>query len=511
MEEQSNPTAEKPRRRVKKTFANQDIMEHGKLPPQAIELEEAVLGAIMLEKDALASVIDILKPETFYTEVHQHIFKAIQQLFQKTEPVDILTVTNQLRSNGLLDVVGGPYYITKLTNRISSSANIEYHARILMQKYIQRELIRTSSEIIRDSFEDITDVFDLLDKAEQNLFALSETNLRRSVLDMPSLIKEAVENIERAKSMEGHLSGVPSGFTALDRITNGWQPSDLIVIAARPGMGKTAFVLTMARNIAVDFKKPVAIFSLEMSAIQLVTRLISAETMLPAEKLKKGNLENHEWHQLNVRVKNLEDAKFLIDDTPALTIFELRAKCRRLKAQHNIELAIVDYLQLMSGGGENRGNREQEISNISRSLKGLAKELNMPIIAISQLSRAVETRGGSKKPILSDLRESGAIEQDADMVIFIYRPEYYKITEDGEGNSTAGLAEISIAKHRNGKNADVPLRFIENYALFKDFDEQYHNESGMYVSGSQGSNVVTYQSKINEMDDSGEDDQELPY
>ncbi|HHN48044.1 MAG TPA: replicative DNA helicase [Bacteroidales bacterium] len=511
MEEQSNPTTDKTRRRVKKSFTDQDVIDHGKLPPQAIELEEAVLGAIMLEKDALAAVIDILKPETFYKEVHQHIFRAIQQLFQKTEPVDILTVTNQLKSNGLLDVVGGPYYITQLTNRISSAANIEYHSRILMQKYIQRELIRTSSEIIRDSFEDTTDVFDLLDKAEQNLFTLSETNLRRSVLDMPSLIKEAVENIEKAKSMEGHLSGVPSGFTALDRVTNGWQASDLIVIAARPGMGKTAFVLTMARNIAVDFKKPVAIFSLEMSAIQLVTRLISAETLLPAEKLKKGNLENHEWHQLNVRIKNLEDAKFLIDDTPALTIFELRAKCRRLKAQHNIELAIVDYLQLMSGGGENKGNREQEISNISRSLKGLAKELNMPIIAISQLSRAVETRGGSKKPILSDLRESGAIEQDADMVIFIYRPEYYKITEDAEGNSTAGLAEICIAKHRNGKNADIPLRFIENYALFKDYDEQFHSESGMYASESHGSNVVTFQSKINEMDDSGDDDQEAPF
>jgi len=510
MEEQKDLIADKSRRRVNKAITNQDIIDHGKLPPQALELEEAVLGAIMLEKDALTAVIDILKPETFYKEVHQMIFAAIQQLFQKTEPVDILTVTNQLKSNGKLEIVGGPYYITQLTNRISSAANIEYHSRILMQKFIQRELIRTSSEIIRDSFEDTTDVFDLLDKAEQHLFSLSETNLRRNVLDMPSLIKEAVENIEKAKNMEGHLSGVPSGFTALDRITNGWQPSDLIVIAARPGMGKTAFVLTMARNIAVDFKKPVAIFSLEMSALQLVTRLISSETMLPAEKLKKGNLENHEWHQLNAKIKNLEDAKFLIDDTPALTIFELRAKCRRLKAQHNIELAIVDYLQLMSGGGENRGNREQEISNISRSLKSLAKELNIPIIAISQLSRAVETRGGSKKPILSDLRESGAIEQDADMVLFIYRPEYYKITEDQHGNSMAGLAEISIAKHRNGKIADINLRFVEQFARFIDLEDHYSSDPGLQSQQGYGSNVVTYQSKINEMDDSP-DDQELPY
>jgi replicative DNA helicase len=512
MEEPNKTLTEKSPRRIKKAVGSQDFMEHGKLPPQAIELEEAVLGAIMLEKDALTAVIDILKPETFYKEVHHIIFEAITQLFQKTEPVDILTVTNQLKTNGKLEIIGGPYYITQLTNRISSAANIEFHARILMQKYIQRELIRTSSEIIRDSFEDTTDVFDLLDKAEQNLFSLSETNLRRNVQDMPALIKEAVENIEKAKNMEGHLSGVPSGFAALDRITNGWQPSDLIIIAARPGMGKTAFVLTMARNIAVDFKRPMAVFSLEMSAIQLVTRLISAETMLPADKLKKGTLENHEWHQLNAKIKNLEDAKLLIDDTPALTIFELRAKCRRLKAQYDIQLAVVDYLQLMSGGGENRGNREQEISTISRSLKALAKELNIPIIALSQLSRAVETRGGSKKPILSDLRESGAIEQDADMVLFIYRPEYYKITEDQQGNSTAGIAEISIAKHRNGKLDDINLRFVDQFARFMDIEENYHIEPGFSPNPSQGNaNTITYQSKFNDMDDSSEDDQDMPY
>lgn len=509
--EQANTTfTDKTRRKIAKTITTQDIIEHGKLPPQAIELEEAVLGAIMLEKDALTAVIDILKPETFYKEIHQHIYEAIFLLFQKTEPVDILTVTNQLKSNGKLEIVGGPFYISQLTNRISSSANIEYHARILMQKYIQRELIRSSSEIIHDSFEDTTDVFDLLDKAERNLFSLSETNLRRNVQNMPALIREAVENIEKAKNMEGHLSGVPSGFTALDRVTNGWQSSDLIIIAARPGMGKTAFVLTMARNIAVDFKRPIAFFSLEMSAIQLVTRLISAETMLPAEKLKKGTLENHEWHQLHAKIKNLEDAKLLIDDTPALTIFELRAKCRRLKAQYDIQLAVVDYLQLMSGGGENKGNREQEISNISRSLKSLAKELNIPIIAISQLSRAVETRGGSKKPILSDLRESGAIEQDADMVLFIYRPEYYKLTVDDEGNSLAGIAEISIAKHRNGKLADIKLRFIDQYARFMDLEDIYQKEHG-FVHQPYAPNVITYQSKINEMDDSSEEVQDIPY
>jgi replicative DNA helicase len=513
MEEKALTINEKGARRIKKTIATPDIMDHGKLPPQALEMEEAVLGAIMLEKDALTAVIDILKPETFYREAHKQIFKAIQQLFQKAEPVDILTVTNQLKTNGALEAVGGAFYIAQLTNRIASAANIEFHARILMQKYIQRELIRTSSEIIRDSFEDTTDVFDLLDRAEQNLFSLSETNLRRGVMDMPTLIKEAVENIEKAKTMEGHMSGVPSGFTALDRMTSGWQPSDLVIIAARPGMGKTAFVLSMARNIAVDFKRPVAVFSLEMSAIQLVTRLIASETMLPAQKLRRGTLEDHEWHQLNAKVKTLEDAKLLIDDTPALTIFELRAKCRRLKAQYDIQMAVIDYLQLMSGGGENRGNREQEISNISRSLKSLAKELNIPIIALSQLSRAVETRGGSKKPILSDLRESGAIEQDADMVIFIYRPEYYKILVDEQGNSTQGLAEINIAKHRNGKVGEVYLRFIEDFALFMDADESYSREfnPGPDPSNFGNRNVVTIPSKLNEMYDSGEDSGEVPF
>lgn len=328
MEETKTPIAEKTTRRMAKRVVVSDISEHGKLPPQALDLEEAVLGAIMLEKDALTAVIDILKPETFYKEIHQYIFEAIMQLFQETQPVDILTVTNKLKTNGKLDIVGGPFYITQLTNRISSAANIEYHSRILMQKYIQRELIRASSEIIHDSFEDTVDVFDLLDKAERNLFSLSETNIRRSVYNMPALIREAVENIEKAKNTEGGLSGVPSGFSSLDRITNGWQPSDLIIIAARPGMGKTAFILSMALNISVIHNKPIAVFSLEMSAIQLVTRLISAETGLPADKLKKGNLENHEWHQLNAKIKNLEDAPLLIDDSPALTIFELRAKCR---------------------------------------------------------------------------------------------------------------------------------------------------------------------------------------
>lgn len=502
MDEQNKKNTKKPARTRKPTI-NQLFTEHGKVPPQAVDLEEAVLGAVMLEKDALTSVIDILKPEVFYKDAHKTIFQAITRLFAKSEPVDILTVTEELKKSGELEIIGGPYYITQLTNRVASAANVEYHVRIITQKAIQRELIKISSEIIKDAYEDTTDVFDLLDRAEQNLFAVSETNLRRNYDDMQSMVKEAITEIEAARESETHLRGIPSGFTELDRITSGWQRSDLIIVASRPGMGKTAFSLSMARNIAVEFSKPVAVFSLEMSSIQLVTRLISSETQLPSEKLKKGSLENYEWEQLNSKISALEDARIFIDDTPALTIFELRAKCRRLKAQHDIEIIFVDYLQLMSGTSETKGNREQEISSISRSLKSLAKELNIPIIALSQLSRAVETRGGSKRPILSDLRESGAIEQDADLVIFLYRPEYYKIDQDNEGNMTAGIAEVIVAKHRNGPLKDVKLRFIDKFARFEDM------EADEFVPGSDGSDydypngqaIKTIPSKMNNMDD----------
>lgn len=506
MEQREQKVRDITARKERKVFYPLDYSDHGRVPPQAIDLEEAVLGAMMLEQNALTNVVDILKPEVFYKESHQKIFAAIHKLFSGGQPVDILTVTEALKKTGDLDIAGGAYAISMLTNRVASSANVEYHARIVLQKYLQREMIRISSEIIKESYEDTKDVFDILDKAEQGLFAVSENNLRRSYNDMPSLVREAIEQIEGAKNQEGHISGIPSGFTDLDRITAGWQKSDLIVLAARPGMGKTAFVLTMARNMAVDFKKPIAIFSLEMAGVQLVTRLISSETELAADKLKRGQLEDFEWEQLNARIGAITDAPLFIDDTPALTIFELRAKCRRLKAQHDIQMVIVDYLQLMSGGGENhRGNREQEISNISRSMKSLAKELEIPVIAISQLSRAVETRGGSKRPILSDLRESGAIEQDADMVLFIYRPEYYQITEDEQGNSTEGLAQLIIAKHRNGATDTINLRFIRNFAKFTDYDP-----ASSYIAGSNlkpssefddQPNTFTLPSKINDMDD----------
>jgi replicative DNA helicase len=459
----------------------------GKVQPQARDLEEAVLGAMMLEKDAVSLVIDILKPESFYVSAHQSIFKSIGNLFNRSQPVDILTVTEELRKMGELENVGGAFYVSELTNRVASAANVEYHARIISQKFIQRELIRISTEVIKDSYEDTTDVLELLDKAEQNIYNITEKNLRRNYSPLSTLVTKAINQLKKIESDELGLRGVPSGFNALDRLTSGWQNSDLIIVAARPGMGKTSFVLSLARNAAMDFKRPVAFFSLEMSDIQLTSRLLSAESQLPAEKLRAGKLERHEWEQLNSKIDSISEAPLFIDDTPALNIFELRAKCRRLKMQHNIQLIIIDYLQLMSGGGsEKGGNREQEISTISRSLKSIAKELDVPVIALSQLSRAVETRGGDKKPQLSDLRESGAIEQDADMVMFIWRPEYYKIDVDADGRPLKGIAELIIAKHRNGALANVQVKFIDRFAKFENL------EYGEFISmGESSANAMT--------------------
>jgi len=492
------------RKRTKQKFPVSQNLEHGKLPPQAVDLEEAVLGALMLEKDAVNAAIDILQPKSFYKETHQKIFSAIQDLFQRSEPVDILTVTNELKQRGELDLVGGPYYITQLTNRVASAANIEFHARIISQKYIQRELIRISSEIITDAYDDTTDVFSLLDKAETNLFSVAEGNIRKNYETMSDLIRESIKQIEEAKNQEDGVIGVASGFTALDRVTSGWQPSDLVIIAARPAMGKTSYVLSLARNAAVDFGIPVAFFSLEMSSVQLVTRLVSAESEISSEKLRSGNLRSDEIQQIHTKIAGLAEAPLFIDDTAGLSVFELRAKARRLKAQHNIQLLIIDYLQLMSGGGDNKGNREQEISMISRSLKSIAKELNIPVLALSQLSRAVETRGGDKRPQLSDLRESGSIEQDADMVQFIHRAEYYGLTEDEDGNPTNGMATIIIAKHRNGSVGDVKLKFINQLAKFEDF-EQGMNDFGDFDNASmpigEDFDSQTIPSKMNDTDE----------
>jgi replicative DNA helicase len=500
------------RKRIAKPgFISQQLNEIGKMPPQAVDLEEAVLGALMLEKDALTNVIDILQPKSFYKEAHERIFGAIKRLFEKSEPVDILTVTQELKKTGELDLAGGAYYITQLTNRVASAANVEFHARIIVQKFIQRELIRISTDTIRDAYEETSDVFDLLDTAESNLYSVVSGTIRKEYDKMSSLIGIAIKQIEAARNQKTGVTGVESGFTELDRITSGWQKSDLVIVAARPAMGKTALVVSLARNAAVDFGRPVAIFSLEMASVQLVNRLISSEAEISAEKLKKGQLEDYEFQQLNSKIHKLADAPLFIDDTPALTIFELRAKARRLKQQHNISLIIVDYLQLMQAGGDNNksGNREQEISTISRSLKSLAKELEIPVIALSQLSRAVETRGGDKKPQLSDLRESGAIEQDADMVLFIHRPEYYGLTEDAQGNPTNGVAEIIIAKHRNGPVGSVNLKFIDRFAKFTDLETNnfnYNASAGIepsadFEGGTPPQNTITRGSKMNDIEE----------
>ncbi|HKZ65091.1 MAG TPA: replicative DNA helicase, partial [Chitinophagaceae bacterium] len=465
-------------------------MVYGKVPPQAKDLEEAVLGAIMLEKNAFDTVIEILKPECFYVDAHQRIFNAMQGLANKSQPIDILTVAEELRSREELEMVGGPYYVTKLTNTVVSSANIDAHARIVLQKFIQRELIRISGEIIGDAYEDSTDVFDLLDDAESKLFEITNNHLRKDYNSIDTVLVNTIKRIEDLRQRNEDVTGVPSGFTGLDRVTYGWQNSDLIILAARPAVGKTAFALNLARNAVMHPTKPtpVALFSLEMSAGQLVQRILSAESEIWLEKISRGKMEEHEMKQLYAKgIQRLSQAPLFIDDTPALNIFELRAKCRRLKNKHNIGMIIIDYLQLMSGSGDGRNsNREQEISSISRNLKGLAKELNVPIIALSQLSRAVEQRGakeGSRVPQLSDLRESGAIEQDADMVMFLYRPEYYDMNTNAEGENIKGLTEVKIAKHRNGTLETIKLKALLHIQKFTNWDEDPYSGIGLPSGG----------------------------
>lgn len=448
-------------------------LERGKLPPQAIELEEAVIGAMMIDKKGIDDVIEILKPDVFYKIEHQLIFSAIQKLFENTQPIDLLTVSNQLRTDGKLEMIGGDYYLIRLTQKVSSSAHVEFHSRVLLEKFILRKLIEISSSVIEKSYDETTDVFELLDFSESKLFEITDGGIKRSYSDSNTLVREAIDKIKAMSEKEG-MSGIPSGFEKVDKITSGWQDSDLVIIAARPGMGKTAFVLSMARNMSVERQIPTAVFSLEMSNVQLITRMISSETGISSEKLRKATLADHEWKQLYSKVKSLEDAPLYIDDTPALSIFDLRAKARRLVSQHDVKLIIIDYLQLMTlGGGKSSGNREQEISTISRSLKSIAKELNIPVIALSQLSRSVETRGGSKRPLLSDLRESGAIEQDADIVSFIYRPEYYKLDVWDDGTPCEGQAEFIIAKHRNGALENIRLQFISEQAKFSDLKDDF--------------------------------------
>ena len=507
----------------RKPAVDLSTMVYGKVPPQAKELEEAVLGAIMLEKSAFDTVVEILKPECFYLEGNQRIYRAMQGLAQKSQPIDIFTVVEELKVRQELEIVGGAYYVTKLTNSVVSSAHIETHSRIILQKFIQRELIRISGEIIGDAYEDSTDVFDLLDDAESKLFQITNNHLRKNFDSIDSVLVKTIQRIEDLRHKQDQITGVPSGFPTLDKITYGWQPTDLIILAARPAVGKTAFALNLARNAALNAAKPtaVAFFSLEMSSAQLVQRILSAEAEIFMEKIARGRLEEHEMKQLYKKgIDRLAKAPIFIDDTPALNIFELRAKCRRLKNKHNVGFIIIDYLQLMSGAGDNRnGNREQEISQISRALKGLAKELQVPIIALSQLSRAVESRKeGEKIPQLSDLRESGAIEQDADMVMFLYRPEYYGITANEMGESNKGETHVKIAKHRNGSLDTVKLRALLHIQKFTEYGEDDFGGIGMPsggnwkpVQGNDGEGAKLYIQAGSRMKDVPMDDDDAPF
>ena len=450
--------------------------EMGKLPPQAQELEDSVLGALMIEKEAFGTVADLLRPEVFYKDQNRLVFEAIRELAVNDQPIDILSVGEKLKSKGTLEKAGGAVYLADLTRRVASTAHLHYHAEIIAKKATARDLISMAAQIEEKAFDETQDIDDLTQEAESRICEITQRSQKRSVTQVDSVIEEAFARIEKTAKNTGNISGIPSGFHALDKITSGWQTPDLIIIAARPAMGKTAFVLSMAKNIAVDRGIPTAIFSLEMSNVQLVNRLIMNVCELEGDKIKTGKMSKEDKLRLNTKINIMKGKPLYMDDTPSLSIYELRSKARKLVNEHGVKLIIIDYLQLMNAQGSSFGSREQEVSIISRGLKGLAKELDIPIIALSQLNRGVEARTGieGKTPQLSDLRESGAIEQDADMVCFIHRPEYYRIFNDEKsGKDLRGLAQIIVAKHRNGATDSIWLRFRGKYAKFQNEDDAF--------------------------------------
>ena len=446
----------------------------GHLQPQALEIEKAVLGALMIDKDAYAIVCEILRPESFYEPRNQMVYTAIRDLSMDEKPVDMLTVADQLAKSGKLEQVGGPGYIAELSSGVATSANIEYHANIIAQKSLARQLISFASSIQTKAFDETIDVEDLMQEAEGSLFELSQHNMKKDYTAIDPVIAQAVKGIQDAAKNTDGLTGVSTGYFKLDDITSGWQASDLVIIAGRPAMGKTSFALSMAKNIAADLRTPMAFFSLEMSNVQLVNRLISNACEIQGSKILNGQLQRDEWERLDKNINNLLGAPLYVDDTPGLSVFELRTKARRLVREHGIKLIMIDYLQLMNANGMRFSSRQEEVSTISRSLKGLAKELNIPILALSQLNRGVESREGleGKRPQLSDLRESGAIEQDADMVLFVHRPEYYHIYQDDNGRDLHGMAQIIIAKHRKGATGDVLLTFRGEFTRFENPEDK---------------------------------------
>lgn len=445
---------------------------YGHLQPQAVDVEKMVIGALMIDKDAFSIISEIVRPETFYEPRHQKIYNAIQTLNMNENPVDITTVVNELKREGTLDEVGGAAYVIELSSHVASSAHIEYHARILAQKFLARQLISFASVIETKAFDETVDVDELMQEAEGNLFELSQKNMKKDYVQIAPVVKKAVDILIKASANSGGLTGVPTGFEKLDEKTSGWQSSDLVIIAGRPAMGKTSFALSLAKNIAVDYNTPIAFFSLEMNNVQLVNRLISNVCEIPGQKMLNGQLSPDEWERLDKNLRELQESPLYIDDTPGLSIFELRTKARRLVREKGVKIIMIDYLQLMNANGMRFGSRQEEVSKISQSLKGLAKELDIPILALSQLNRTVENREGleGKRPQLSDLRESGAIEQDADMVLFVHRPEYYHIYEDEKGHNLRGMAQIIIAKHRKGATGDVLLTFRGEFTRFQDPD-----------------------------------------
>ena len=495
----ATPTNKTKRKTVQPTIIKVGANELGKLPPQALELEASVIGALMIEKEAFSSITDLLRPESFYSDQHRHIFEAVQALSAKDAPIDVLSVAEQLKQSGKLEQAGGVIYLSDLTRRVASAAHIRYHAQIIAQKATARDLISAACQIEEKGYDETQDVDELVEEATAKIFEISQRAQKRDVTHIYPVITEAFDRMHKASENEGNISGIPSGFTELDKITSGWQKSDLVIIAARPAMGKTAFVLSMAKNIAVDFNIPVAIFSLEMSNVQLVNRLIMNVCEIEGNKIRNGRLSKAEWDKLDNTIGVLQNAPIYVDDTPGLSVFELQSKARKLVKEHKIQLIIIDYLQLMNANGMSFGSREQEVSIISRNLKGLAKELDIPVIALSQLSRAVEKRDSSnsnvdgKKPLLSDLRESGAIEQDADMVCFIHRPEYYKLYDDGNGKDLRGLGQIIVAKHRNGATDEIWLRFIGKYTRFQNEDTAFDDDLYSDVQ------YETKRSKLNSM------------
>ena len=456
------------RRRKEKTNMSIEFA-YGHIQPQAPEVEKAVLGALMIDKDASVEVCEILRAESFYEPRHQKIYAAIQQLTVDEKPVDLLTVTEQLSKNGDLDEVGGPGYIADLSSRVATSANIEYHANIVAQKYLSRQIISYASVIGTKAYDETYDVNEVIQEAEKTLFEITQKNMRKDYSAFGPVLGRAVKIVQAAHSNTEGVTGISTGFYKLDDITCGWQNSDLVIIAGRPAMGKTAFALSLAKNIAIDQRKPMAFFSLEMADVQLANRLMSNVCSIEGKKLLNGQLSRDDWDRLDKNLGFMEDAPLYIDETEGISILELRTKARRLVREHKIELIMIDYLQLMTASGMKFNSRQEEVSLISRSLKGLAKELNIPVLALSQLNRGVESREGveGKRPQLSDLRESGAIEQDADMVIFLHRPEYYGIHMTDDGKDYRGKAEVIISKHRKGATGIITMDFKGEFTRFE--------------------------------------------